>query len=121
MRKRIGTKLYDTETAVLVDTTPEGVQIYRKKNSPQFFAYDPTGKNKHEMFHDLTPEEAVKYLPDPETESKTITNKAKNIKFSDYNVTRIKRLANSQGLSMAQFILMLVDRYEAEQNKDRSE
>ena len=110
MRKRIGTKLYDTDKAVLVDTLPDGIQVYKKKNSPQFFLYNPSGENKHEMFFELPADQAEKYLPNPDTESKITSNVSKAVKFSDYNIARMKRLAG--GMPVAQFILSLVDEYE---------
>ena len=110
MRKRIGTKVYDTDTAILVDTTPDGIQVYRKKNSPQFFLYNPNGDNKHEMFFELPPEDSEKYLE--VSGSKIVKNVGKTIRFSDYDVSRIRKLATKNGMSMSQFLLMLVDEYE---------
>lgn len=122
MRKRIGTKLYDTETAVLVDTTPEGVQIYRKTGrSQECFSYNPAGKNKHEMFHDLTPEESEKYADHSKDDREKVYRSGAGIQLARQDVLRIKQIAHSLGMSIPKFILMLVDRYEAEHNKDRSE
>lgn len=117
MRKRVGTKLYDTDTAVLVDTTPDGIQVYRKKNSPQFFLYNPKGKTGPEMFYELPPEDAEKYLSRPDQTRTKVKASGATVLFSPYDRDRIKRLANRQGMSMSQFLLMLVDEYE---NKDRS-
>ena len=113
MRRRIGTKEYDTEKAILVDTTEDGIEVYRKKNSPQFFLYNPKGKVAKEMFFELPAEQAVKYLD--VSGDKTVRNTSKTIKFSDYNIARIRRHATEQNMTMAQFLLMLVDRYEQEQ------
>lgn len=110
MKARIGTKEYDTDKAVLVETREDGVQVYRKKTRQSFFLYNPAGKNKHERFTDLDLDEAQKYMPVPNDESKSVTTTSKTIRFSDYNIARIKRLAGP--LPMAQFILMLVDEYE---------
>lgn len=110
MRKRIGTKIYDTDTAVLVDTTPEGIQIYRKKNSPQFFVYNPGGDGKREMFFELPPEQAERYMT--VSDERRVKESGAYIQFSPYDRDRIKRLAHSRGMSMSQFILMLVDEYE---------
>ena len=119
MRKRVGTKIYDTDKAVLVDTTPSGVQVYRKKNSPLYFRYNPNASG-HEIFTDLTPEEAEKYMTVPVSEERKVYRSGSTMQLSPYDRDRIKRLANRQGMSMAQFILMLVDKYEQE-NKDRSQ
>jgi len=110
MRKRIGTKIYDTDKAVLVDTLPDGIQVYRKKNSPQFFLYNPSGTTGKEMFFELPADQAAKYMPVLESQSKLVTNTAKTVKFSDYNITRMKRLAG--GIPVSQFLLSLVDEYE---------
>ena len=112
MKKRIGTKIYDTDTAVLIDTTAEGIQVYRKKNSPQFFLYNPNGSNKHEMFFELPPEETEKYLNADDGQSKKVKASGATVLFSRYDRDRISRLAVKQGMSMSQFLLMLVDEYE---------
>lgn len=112
MKGRIGTKHYDTEKAVLIETLPDGVQVYKKKNSPQFFIYNPAGTVARERFFELPPEQTRQYLDIPLYQDRTVRNTGKGIKFSDYNIARIKQLATTQGMSMAQFILMLVDEYE---------
>ena len=111
MKKRIGTKLYDTDKAVLVDTLPDGIQVYKKKNSPQFFLYNPFGENKHEMFFDLPADQAVKYLPEQEL-STVVYASPKTVRFSPFDQDRIQRLATAQGMSMSKFLLSLVDEYE---------
>lgn len=115
MRKRIGTKLYDTDKAVLVDTLQEGVQVYMKKGFRQdFFLYNPSASNKHEMFIDLPKEQSEKYLKYlPEEKTGSIAHGSNNIvRFSPDNRNRIKRLASARGMSMASFLIMLVDEYE---------
>ena len=114
MRKRVGTKLYDTDTAVLIDTTLDGIQVYRKKNSPQFFLYNPNGKTGPEMFFELPPDQTEKYLCDPDRTRTKVKASGATVLFSPYDRDRIKHLANKQGMSMASFVLMLVDRYEKE-------
>lgn len=112
MRKRIGTKIYDTDKAVLVDTTPDGIQVYRKTGrSSEVFLYNPNGKTGKEMFFDLPEAEAEKYLPEEQTGSK-VFGSSKTVRFSPDDRNRIKRLADSRSMSMAQFLLMLVDEYE---------
>ena len=112
MRKRIGTKLYDTDTAVLVDTLDDGIQVYRKKNSPQFFLYNPNGKTGPQMFFELPPEDAEKYLSKPDRTSTRVKGSTRKVLFSVYDSDRIRILATKQGMSMSQFLLMLVDEYE---------
>ena len=119
MRKRVGTKIYDTDTAILMDTLPDGIQVYRKKNSPQYFVYNPNGKSGEEMFFELPPDSIDKYLVIPNTAQTKVKGSSATVRFSPYDRDRIERLASKQGMSMAQFILMLVDRYEAEHNTDR--
>ena len=115
MRKRIGTKIYDTEKAVLIDTLPDGIQVYRKKNSPQFFLYNPNGQNKHEMFFELPPDQIERYLNDDESDKK-VKGSTKKIQFSPYDTERIRKLATKNGMSMSKFLLMLVDEYERSNN-----
>lgn len=112
MKKRIGTKIYDTDTAVLVDTTPDGIQVYRKTGrSTEVFIYNPNGKNKHEMFYTLPEDQAQKYLPAVKTGSR-VFGSSNTVRFSPDDRNRIKLLAEKKGMSMAQFILSLVDEYE---------
>lgn len=111
MKKRVGTRLYDTEKSDLIDTLPNGVKVYRKKNSPLFYFYDETAPNKHEMFRDLTPEQAEKYIP-ANTKSKTTTNSSNTIRFSPYNLERIRQHAVRLGIPASKFVMMLVDEYE---------
>lgn len=116
MRKRVGTKLYDTDKAVLVDTLDDGIQVYRKKNSPQFFLYNPNGKTGPEMFCELPPKQAEIYFDYSRIDgSKKVKGSTKQILFSEYDSARIKLFADRLGMSMSKFLLMLVDRYEAEQ------
>lgn len=114
MRKRIGTKIYDTEKAELIDTLPDGIQVYRKTGrSSEVFLYNPNGKNKHEMFFDLPEEQAAKY-----TQVKTgsgVYRSNRKVEFSPDDINRLKSHAYSQGMSIRQYIMMLVDRYEQEQ------
>lgn len=122
MRKRIGTKIYDTDKAVLVDTTPEGIQVYRKTGrSQEVFLYNPYGKNKHEMFIDLPDEESEKYINHAFDDRTKTYRSGAGIQLARQDVLRIKQIAHSLGMSIPKFILMLVDRYEAEHNEDRSE
>ena len=115
MRKRIGTKIYDTDTAVLVDTLDDGVLVYRKTGrSQEVFIYNPNGKNKHEMFFDVPEDEAQKYLPEEELSDK-VYGSTKMVQFSPNDIVRLKAHAYANGMSIRQFILMLVDRYEKEQ------
>ena len=111
MKKRIGTKIYDTDTAILIDTLSDGIQVYRKKNSPQFFVYNPNGKDKHEMFFELPPEQTEKYLASDET-SQRVKGSGSTILFSKHDQNRIRQLAYKNGMSMSKFLLSLVDEYE---------
>ena len=112
MKRRIGSKNYDTDRAELIDTLPDGIQVYRKKGrSREFYLYNPNGKIAREMFFDLPPEEAEKYLPQGEL-SKRVAGNNYHIAISEYDRNRIMRLANRLGLPMTKFLLMLVDEYE---------
>jgi len=110
MRKRIGTKTYDTEKSELICTTSDGLFLYKKKNSPQFFLFNPFGKKTSEMFFDMPPEEAEKYVPI--SEERNVRNSNSIVRFSNYDQSRIRKLAIKNGMSMSQFLLMLVDEYE---------
>ena len=111
---QIGSKFYNIETAELVDDLPNGFQVYRKRgrSSAQCFLYYPKGQTIKECFFPLSPTDSEKYLP-----TKNEGQKVK-IEFTDRDRDRIKRHAWRENMSMAAFLLMLVDRYEAE-HKDR--
>ena len=112
MRKRIGTKMYDTDTAVLVDTLDDGVQVYRKTGrSQEMFVYNPNGKTGKEMFFDLPTDQAIKYIPE-NTKSKRATVNSNTIRFKPYDIERIRQLAFYNGMPMNNFVMMLVDEYE---------
>lgn len=115
MRKRIGSKIYDTDKAVLVETRDDGIQVYRKTGRSQdVFLYNPNGKNKHEMFFELPPEDAEKYMPEVNN-SHMATNSGQTVRFRPYDFQRIKRLAKNSNMAMNNFIVMLVDEYEQRQ------
>lgn len=112
MRKRIGTKIYDTDSAELVETRPDGIQVYRKTGrSQEVFLYNPNGKDKYEMFYDLPEEEAKKYLPEVQT-GNMVYGSSKTVRFSPDDRNRIMKHAKQNGMSMSKFLLMLVDEYE---------
>ena len=117
MRRRVGAKTFDTEKAELIDTLPDGIQVFRKKGrSTDFFLYNPNGKTGKEMFFLLPPEQAEKYLDGNNSASKRIYKSNYHITISEYDRNRIMRLANRLGLSMPKFLLMLVDEYERKLN-----
>lgn len=116
MKGQIGTKHYDTDTAELLQVLPNGFMVYRKKgrSDGECFLFNPRGTTAKECFFPLSPKDSERYLkkPDEAERSKSGTK----IEFQKYDRDRIKRLALLEGKSMTQFILMLVDRYEQEQN-----
>lgn len=111
MKGRIGSKHYDTETAELIRTEPDGTQIYRKKTRLEFFRYNPAGETAAEKFQNLTPAESTELMP-PNTASRTATNSSNTVRFKPYDLERIRRYALAEGLPVNQFLLMLVDQYE---------
>lgn len=112
MRKRIGTKHYDTEKATLVDTLPDGIQVYRKTGrSTECYYYNPNGNTAREKFIDLSEEEAEKYMPEVNY-SYASTNSGNTVRFRPYDFQRIKRYAKESNMAMNNFLIMLVDEYE---------
>ena len=111
MKGRIGTKHYDTDKATLIDTLDDGVQVYRKTGrSTEFYLYNPSGTTAKTRFFDLPAEQAVQYLS--ESDDKRVYKSGASVRFSNYELSRIQRYATMNGLSMAAFLLMLVDEYE---------
>ena len=113
---QIGSKHYNIETADLVDTLPNGFYVYRKRgrSSAECFLYNPKGQTARECFFPLSPKDSEKYMA-PVSEDKGSYRSGANIQISKHDRDRIKRLALNERMSMTQFILMLVDRYEQEQ------
>lgn len=119
MKKRIGTKTYDTDKSELIETSEDGIQVYRKKTgTKEFFLYNPEGKLGREMFFDLPIDQAMKYIPENNKSRITVKN-SNTLRFSPYDLERIRQHAVRLGMSANKFVLMLVDRYE--QETDRSE
>ena len=119
MKAQIGSKHYNTETADLLETLPNGFQVYRKRgrSNSECFLFYPKGKTPKECFFPLSPEDSARYLSAPDEADRNVYKSGATIRFSAYDRDRIKRLALMEGMSMAQFLLMLVDRYEKEQNE----
>lgn len=115
MKGRVGTKNYNTETAVHIGTLIDGTKVYRKKSRPnEVFLYKPQGKTAKERFIDLPPEEALKYIPENKLSKSAPRNGSSRIQFRPYDHERIRRLALSKGMAMNNFVMMLVDKYEAD-------
>ena len=117
---QIGSKHYNIETADLMESLPNGFQVYRKRgrSSAECFLYNPKGQTIKESFFPLSPKDSEKYMG-PISEDKGNYRSGANIQISKHDRDRIKRMAMKEHMSMTQFILMLVDRYE--QDTDRSE
>jgi len=114
---RVGTKSYDTDKATLIDTLPDGIQVYRKKGrSTEFYLYNPNGSTAKERFFDLPPEDALKYIPE-NTKSKNAPRGSSQIQFRPYDLERIRNLALKNGMAMNNFVMMLVDEYERKQDE----
>lgn len=118
MKGQIGTKHYDTDTAELLQVLPNGFYVYRKKgrSDGECFLFNPRGQTAKECFFPLSPKDSERYLKKPDETEKGNYRSGAGIQLSRYDRDRIKRLALLEGKSMTQFILMLVDRYEQEQN-----
>ena len=115
MKGRVGSKHYDTDKATLIDTLLNGMQIYRKRGrSSEFFMYNPEGSTAKEKFFDLLPEQVEKYIPE-NTKSKVSISNSNTIRFTPYDIERIRQHAFRNGMPMSKFLLMLVDEYERQQ------
>lgn len=115
MRGRVGTKEYDTEKADLIETLPDGIQVYRKKSvAKEFFLYNPAGTVARERFFQLPHDQAMKYIPE-NTKSRITSRNGNTLRFSPYDLERIRQHAVRLGMPANRFVLMLVDRYEQEQ------
>ena len=111
-------KTYDTRRAELIETRPDGIQVYRRKGrGTGFFLYNPEGTTPREQFFELPNEEAMKYIPE-NTQSRMATTNSNTIRFTPHEHERIKTLAFKQGMPMNRFVMMLVDKYEADLSED---
>lgn len=122
MKGQIGSKHYDTETADLMDTLPNGFMVYRKRGRSygECFLYNPKGKTVKECFFPLSPADSERYMTPLDETDKSNYRSGAGIQLSRYDRDRIKRHALRERMSMAQFIIMLVDKYETE-HKDLSQ
>lgn len=115
MRGVVGSKHYDTEKSELIKTDADGLQIYRKRTRPtDFFRFDPKGRTAREKFQDLTPEEALELIPE-NTASRTATANSNTVRFRPYDLQRIREHATRRGMTINNFLVMLVDQYEDSQ------
>lgn len=114
---QIGSKHYNIETAELLETLSNGFSVYRKRgrSNAECFLYYPKGQTVKECFFPLSPKDSEKYLPAPDETDKQVYKSGSTIQFSQYDRDRIKRHALNERMSMAQFVLMLVDEYEQRQ------
>ena len=115
MRGVVGTKHYDTEKSELIQVRPDGTEIYRKRTRPtDFFRFNPAGETAKERFQDLAPEEALELIP-PNTASQRATANSNTIRFRPHDLQRIREHATRRGMTMNNFLVMLVDQYENSQ------
>ena len=118
MKARVGTKNYDTNKSELIDTLPDGIQVYRKKGrSTMFYIYNPQGRTAKEKFFDLPPEQAIQYVSENK-QSRMASKNSNTIRLTPYEHERVKTLALKQGMPMNRFVMMLVDKYEADLSED---
>ena len=118
MKGRIGNKRYDTEKAELIETRPNGTEVYRKTGrTTSFVVYDKNGKTNSERFQDVPGEEALKYLP-KKAEKKFVNNNT--IRFTPHDMNRIRRHSVSLDMPMGKFLVMLVDEYEQRKKEQRN-
>lgn len=114
MRKYVNGKSYDLEKSELLETLPDGIQVYRKRGNTAgiVFMYNPKGKTLKEQYFELPPEDQVKYMSE---NADDFVAKTRTLTFDPQDIVRIKKLALSVGMAMTRFIMMLVDEYEKRQ------
>lgn len=115
MRKRIGTKLFDTEKSDFICESGIG-NIYRKRTGlGEYFACDDTKifPLEYDVAKDLVKENA------PDAYEKLFTLRDKdNVKkvisfsISDYDKAKIRRMSAKRKMSMSEYLIWLVDQDE---------
>lgn len=111
-------KTYDTRRAELIETRPNGVQVYRRKGrGTGFFLYNPSGMTPREMFSELSTEDAMEYISENK-QSRMATTNSNTIRFTPYEHERIKTLSFKHNMPMNRFVMMLVDKYESDLSED---
>lgn len=115
MKKRIGTKLYDTDKSEFICESAYG-QIYRKKTGlGEYFACkDETiialefeAAREIVKSNDSDAYEKLFVLRGKDTSKKIIT-----ISMSDYDKMRLRRLSARRKMSMSEYIAWLIDQDE---------
>lgn len=118
MKKRIGTKLYDTDTAELVCDYDLG-KVYRKKTgNGEFFVHnEKTGiiiALEYDTAKEIIKANAPKDVFDNlfSLKGKDTTKKMIPISMSDYDKLRLKRASAKRKMSMSEYIVWLIEQDE---------
>ena len=119
MRKRIGTKTYDTKTSVFICDSNLG-KIYRKQSN-LFFACDDVTIIPLEY---ETAKEIIRSNADPNVFTELFTLRDKDtakkpvmISLSEYDKAKLRRLASQRKMSMSEYIVWLMEQDEKRQMK----
>lgn len=116
MRKRIGTKLYDTEGLDAICNSDLGL-IYRKQ-SGIFFACDEKKQSLIPLEYE-TAKEIVRKNADTNTFNEYFTIRDKDtvkkpvmISMSEYDKAKLRRLSSQRKMSMSEYIVFLMEQDE---------
>ena len=116
---------YDPDKAIFICHTPDG-DLYKKKNFLEFYLYHPNGKtNKEKITMDLPWETARQYTlkygtKDMHDKLFTVWKKSTNshtgphstINLDDRTRTMALRQAYKLHMSLAEFVRMLIQKYD---------
>ena len=118
MKKRIGTKLYDTDKSELICDSSYG-KIYRKKTGlGEFFAYDEDKNTiipfEYDVAKDLVKQNAIDDAYDRIFTLRNKDNEKKVWAFSisDADKLKIRRQSAKRKMSMSEYIVWLVEQDE---------
>ena len=118
MKKRIGTKLYDTDTSELVCEYDMG-KVYRKKTGDgEFFVHNEQTGIIIALEYDTAKEIIKENAPQDVFDSlfslrgKDTVKKIIAISISDYDKLRLRRASAKRKMSMSEYIVWLIDQDE---------
>ena len=124
MRKRIGNKIYDTDTSQFVCHTPQG-DLYKKRSSLEFFVWKtgdrdpvtvswPDANNLVKTYG--TREQYIAMFTAYDKSTDPHKGSSTQVRLSSYHRIKATRNAQRLGLSLKAYIERLIDRDDANHN-----
>ena len=117
MKKRIGTKLYDTDRSEFICESGMG-KIYRKRTGlGEYFAYNEDRDKVIPLEYDLA-KEIVKDVDRSVYEKyfslrgKSDEKRLMNFSFTEYEIAKLRRFSSQRNRTMSRYIIWLMEQDE---------